>query len=918
MNKNTLFCGCAVVAIAAVALPAHAQSSPRPKGEVPASTIADGEEQAADIVVTGFRGSLQRSLNIKRSATGIADAITAEDIGKFPDLNISESLQRVPGVTLDRNSFGEGQQINLRGLGPTFTLVEVNGVAGTSNNDGGRFGGSSGGGGRGFSFEILPAELFTSAVVNKTSLPSLTEGGLAGVVQLETPRPLAQKAGFHVTASALGNYSDINKQVDPRGSVSLSYKPSDTFGVTASVAYADTTFRSDTIEGGSWRAFSNANTGPIKATPTVAAALNANGPRYYYFRDHRKTLGATLAIQARPTDTLELAVDGLYGKLKSDRLALRDDMAIEGGSNAPTNTTIVNMGGKDVITSGDFTNIQQRVGANFYKTDETFLQLSGSVKWTPSAAWTITPMVGYSRRKSDRQFDLYSFRLADSTGKFDPGTVSYATRGDFLDFKSTATDFMSNPQNFLLNTFAFRPTKDKDSEFSTKLDVARTFDSALKNVRFGVRYSDRNVTHTATDTRLNTASGVAAKSLPTLADVGGLVPFHVTGGGSTVPSQLISVNQNLVRSIYLPNGLGGAPLAGTAFRVVSSATPAQTYDVTEKTFAAYAQTEFAIDSFDLVTGVRFISTKQSISGFQVANANQVNQQITPVTLNGTYSFFLPSMTARWEVARDIILRAAYGRTLTRPNLGDLAPSESYNGIDESGGKGTKGNPALTPYTADNFDIGGEWYFRRDSVFGVNLFYKDIKNFIDTTTFVQTRTYPRQADGVLVSGPITFTQPVNGVSAKIKGFEVTLQSRLGLITPALKNFGFVANYSYTDSSANFGQANDVRSQGLPGLSKNSYNLVGYYDDGRFDVRFSYSYRARYLAQFSDDFGIPRFTDPYGQLDFSANYDITDHFSVQLQVNNLTKSQAVNKSTDLNLPYGVAELDRRVLFGGRIKF
>ncbi|OYY79023.1 MAG: hypothetical protein B7Y43_03900 [Sphingomonas sp. 28-62-20] len=918
MNKMRFSCGCAMAAIATVALPAHAQSSPRPKEAPPASTVPVADEQTADIVVTGFRGSLERSLNIKRNATGIADAITAEDIGKFPDLNISESLQRIPGVTLDRNSFGEGRQINLRGLGPTFTLVEINGVAGTSNNDGGRFGGSGGGGGRGFSFEILPAELFTSAVVNKTSLPSLTEGGLAGVVQLETPRPLSQKDGFHVTASALGNYSEINKQVDPRGAVSLSYKPSDSFGLTASIAYADTTFRSDTIEGGSWRAFSNSNTGPIRATPEVRAALVANGPRYYYFRDQRETFGTTLALQARPTDTVELTVDGLYGKLKSDRTALRDDFAIEGGANAPTNITIETIGGTNVITRGDFTNIQQRVGANFYKTDETFLQFSGNVKWTPTDQWTITPMVGYSSRKTDRTFDLYSFRLADNAGVFDTGTVSYATRGDFLDFRSTGTNLTSNPQNFLLNTFAFRPTKDKDQEFSTKLDVQRTFESALKSVQFGVRYSDRNVTRTATDTRLNTAAGVRAITLPTLATVGGLVPFHVSGGGASVPTQLISVNQDLVRSTYLPNGLNGAPLAGTAFRVISSATPAQSYDVTEKTFAAYAQAQFDIGNFNLVTGVRFINTEQSISGFQVANANLASERVTPVTFNSSYSFFLPSMTARWEVARDVVLRAAYGRTITRANLGDLAPSESYNGIDESGGRGSRGNPALTPFSADNFDIGGEWYFSRDSVLGVNLFYKDIKNFIDTTTFVETRTYPRQADGVLVSGPITFTQPVNGVSANIKGFEVTLQSRLGLITAALKDFGFVANYSYTDSSANFALANDVRSQGLPGLSKNSYNLVGYYDNGKLDMRFSYSYRARYLAQFADDFGIPRFTDPYGQLDFSANYNITDNFSVQAQVNNLTKSQAVNKSSALYLPYGVAELDRRVFFGGRMKF
>ena len=898
--------------------PASALAQAAENGGQPQVDSSDDTQEGDVIVVTGFRASLERGLEMKRNAVGISDAISAEDIGKFPDLNISESLQRIPGVTLNRNSFGEGQQINLRGLGPEFTLVEVNGVVGTSNNDGGRFGGSDGGGGRGFSFEILSSELFTSAVVSKTSLASMVEGGLAGTVALQTPRPLSQDEGLNGSASILGNYSGMTKDVDPRGSVLLSYNANDVFGVAASLSYADTTYRSDTIEGGSWRAFGSANTGPIRAADDVRAAWNANGPRYYYFRDHRKTLGTTLTLQARPSDQIEISLDGIYGRLRSDRVALRDDMAIEGGANAPTNYTIESIDGTPVITSGDFTNIQQRVGANFYHTNDDFYQVSGKVDWKPDDYWTITPSIGYSKRKVSRAFDLYSFRLADDAGNFDPGTVSYDVRGKFLDFGSTATDFMSNPENFLFNVFIFRPSKDKDEEFSSKLDFTRTFDSSLANIKFGVRYSDRDKTRSASQTRLQRLTGVRAIDLPTLADVGDLLPFHVRGQGSVAPTSLISVDQDAVRKAYLPNGLDGAPIAGTWIRQLTAFGGQQSYGVKEKTFAAYAQAEFDLTNFNLVTGVRFVRTKQTANGFEVANAFAANEQVLPVSASKTYQFFLPSAVAKWEVAPDVVLRAAYSRTLTRPNLGDVAPSETYNGIDESGGKGTKGNPDLEPYTADNLDIGAEWYFSRDGLIGGNFFYKDIKGYIDTTSFVETRTYPRQSDGVLVSGPITFVQPVNGVSAKIKGFEATIQSRLGFIAPMLDNFGFVANYTYTDSSANFGVANDVRSQGLPGLSKNSYNLVGYYDDGRFDARFSFSRRARYLAQFSDDFGVPRFTDPYGQLDFSTNYEINDSFSIQAQVLNVTKAQAVNKSSALYMPYGVADLDRRVLFGGRVKF
>ncbi|MGH6644440.1 MAG: TonB-dependent receptor plug domain-containing protein, partial [Bradyrhizobium sp.] len=328
------------------------------------------------VTVTGMRAAIKKSLVDKRNAPGIVDAIAAEDMGKFPDLNLSESLQRIPGVTLDRNSNGEGRAINLRGLGPEFTRVEINGMSGVSNGTGGRFGLSEGG--RGFNFEIFASELFSKATVYKTGMAEIDEGGLAGTVRLETPRPL-DREGLNMTASVLANYSDIGNSVDPRSAFLLSYNKDDVFGIAASVAYSSTDFVSNTIEAGSWRPFAAANTG-TRASDEVRAAWNANGPRYYVFNEGRDTLGTTVTVQFRPVDNMTFTIDGLYGKLDSDRMSLRDDMAIEGGANAPIDATIED----GVITSGSFTNIQQRVGANFYKTDETYQQITGSLEWTPN------------------------------------------------------------------------------------------------------------------------------------------------------------------------------------------------------------------------------------------------------------------------------------------------------------------------------------------------------------------------------------------------------------------------------------------------------------------------------------------------------------------------------------------------------
>lgn len=889
----------AVAAALVVPSPALAQAAVQTEASAP-----EAESEGEAILVTGVRASIQRSLDQKREAQGIVDAISAEDIGRFPDLNLSESLQRIPGVTLDRNAVGEGQAINLRGLGPEFTRVEINGMSGTSNGTGGRFGNSEGG--RGFNFEILASELFTNAAVHKTSSADQEEGGLAGLVRLETPKPFDYR-GLEVSASAQGNYSEIADRIDPRGALLISSNFNDVFGIAASIAFSDTTFRSDTAEAGSWRPLAAATTGPTVGTPEQRTALNANGTRYYHFNEERETLGATLALQFRPSDNLLFTVDGIYGSLNSDRLALRDDAAIESGVNGVVSATIED----GVITSGQFTGVQQRVGANYFTTDEELYQVSGRAEWNPADQWTVRPFVGYSERAADRTADLYSFRLARN-GVFDPGIVSYDVRGDFVDFSSTATDFASRPEDFLFNVFIFRPSEDRDSEFSARLDVEREFDSALDNIKVGLRYGDRQKTRIATQERLQ-RNAASPTDVPNLGAVSALVDYDVSGANA--PNQLLSVDLDRVRSVFFP---GGTAVAGTFVRPLPGFGAQQSYEIAEETFSAYGLAEFVVDDLRFNAGVRYVRTEQTSSGNTVENLFQPSERITPISRSKTYSAFLPSFSLRYDATDELVLRAAYSRTLTRPNLADLAPSETVAGIDASGGRGSRGNPELEPFLSDNIDLGVEWYFAREGLIGGNLFYKRIDGFIDTRTFTENRTFPRQSDGVLVTGPIIFTEPVNSASATIQGFELAAQSRLSFLPGPLRNLGVIANYTFTDSSATFSVANDIRSQGLPGLSRHSYNAVLYYDDGRLDARLAYAWRDRYLAQFSDDFGIPRFTDSFGQLDFSASYDITEQLTAQVQGLNLTKEQAVNQSTGRFLPYGVAELDRRFLFGLRFNY
>jgi len=884
----------------ALALPFSAQAQSPP---------ADEATRLDAVVVTGVRASIQKSLVDKRNAIGIVDAISAEDMGKFPDVNLSESLQRISGITLDRNANGEGNVINLRGLGPEFTRVEINGMSGMSNGTESRAEGS--GGSRAFNFEMFASELFSKATVYKTGLAEVDEGGLAGTVRLETPRPLDSQ-GTRIAGSVLGNYSELGSHLDSRAAVLFSHNQHDVFGIAASVAWSKTHFVSNTVEASSWLPFGPYNNptvespNRIRASDEVRAALVPRGPLYFAFDEDRDTIGSTLTLQFRPNERVNVTLDGLYGTLNSKRMVVRPDMTISTGANAPTNVEI-----KDgVLVSGDFTGVQQRIGARFHTTDEDYQQLVVRMEWTPDEYWSIRPLLGYAKRESYRTWDLLSFRLAEN-GVFDPGTVSYRLRGDYIDFGSTHTNFDANPEDWLFNVFFVRPSRDQDREKQARVDFDRHFAGNDHVLKFGLRYNDRSKDRVATQWRLQRESGTSPADIPGLDSAWRYFDFKLSG--STAPRRMMTVDHGRVWDVFLP---GGNPVAGTYVNDMSGFGAQETWSLQEKTGSGWAQMDMLFGAWTLIPGIRYVRTEQITDGFNVISANTPAEVITPVHFTKTYNGWLPSFSARYEVSDQVVLRAAWARTLSRPNLANLAPSETISGTRN--GTGTRGNPELDPYYAHNIDVGAEWYFSSEGLLAANLFYKKANNFIDTRTFVEERTFPEQATGILITSPLTFREPFNGVTASIKGFELSAQSRFSWLPGAWGNFGGILNYSHTESSADFSVAGDVRSQGLPGLSKNSLNAVLYYDDGKFDARLAYAWRDRYLSEFADAGGVPRFTKDYGQLDLSLNYQVSPHLWLQTQVLNLTREQRIEQSSIRYLPYGIADIDRRFMFGIRMAF
>ena len=601
------------------------------------SSIADAETSKEDeakdietISVTGMRGSLLKSLNQKRYSKKISDVITAEDIGKFPEPNLAEAMQRIPGVTLNRNDRGEGTAINLRGLGPGFASTEVNGmIAGGSN------------GSRGFSFEIFPAELFSTVEISKSMTADQFEGGIAGNVSLRTPDPLSyDETVFNVSLQS--TYSDLAETNTPKATLVFNRNWNDTFGINASVVYSEVDLQSQAVLGDSHSLLSSVWKGP--AVGEVGGAtqeqLNALIPRIESFEhiiESRETLGISLTAQWRPSNDLEIMFRTLHGTLEGDRRRTVLDAPSESNITAINNAVVKN----GVITQATLTGVQQRVGARQSLDDEDVTQFILSADWVISEALTFSPYIGSFKREKTDSNDLLSFRRGwkdDNTG-FDKHDVSYTMHGDYLEWSTPGTDYASNPEEFVLNVLIRRPMEREDSNVTAKLDFQ--YDNLDRlTVDFGAHFSQAELFQGADRVNLQASNflsdGVTRLNrltdLPTLADVGYSLENFNVNGASFAPSTLIGGDPNKILSTFY-NADGSAAIDGTFLFPRPEYGLSNTFKVEEDTLSLFAQANIDVsDELFITTGLRFIQTDQTIHTQSNDTGGRATEDFTPITL----------------------------------------------------------------------------------------------------------------------------------------------------------------------------------------------------------------------------------------------------------------------------------------------
>jgi iron complex outermembrane recepter protein len=936
-------------AAALLVFPAQAQTAP-------AAPAAD--EDASEIVVTGFRQSLEAALAVKRSAVGAVDAIVAEDIAKFPDQNLAESLQRIPGISIQRDA-GEGRAITVRGLGAQFTRVRVNGLETVATSTDGAASNRD----RAFDFNVFASELFSSIVVHKTAEPSLDEGSLGAVVDLNTGDPLAGKAGFRGALSLVGSYNDLSRNVGPRVAGLLSWRnDSGTFGASISAAYSKVKTlelgnnsvrwaqaRFDSVNGtpcftttatsgiGSPNAGGVYTVGRNAACDQAALAFHPRIPRYGVISHDRERLGLTGSLQFEPTTRTKISIDGLYSRFKEAREEKWGEVLLR-TLERPIDVVNPVYDGNNNLISATLNDVYVRTEHYLRQSDTEFYQFGGTWDQEISDNFRFTVLGGASKSNADIPVET-TILLDDRDAQgysYDYRTMATPR----LTFGTSVTD----PAVFQLAEIRDRPSnvtnKFRTGQFRAEWDVVDGFTikagAVYRRFDFATRAFTRDtvVCGNGGTSLVTSTSGTIACSASSL-----FGPTAVYGfPGTAALTETFNIG-----NAGQPSGTTGTFVianlpAAAAFTGLYSRTAnpdnGNTRSVRETTKGGYLQFDVKGEIFGLEyagnAGVRYVKTEQSSTGI-ISGTN--------VTVERTYDDWLPSFNVALYPARNLIIRGAIAKVMTRPTLGNLTPGGTIDGFNF---RITYGNPQLDPFRATNFDLGIEWYFAPQAILSVAGFVKKVQSFpisqAFSATFASTG-LPREA--LPPSSPAfinfdpnqlyTITANVNGTGATLKGVELAAQIPFSAFTENgfLKNFGILANATFISSDASYnvqgpaivpggGLVNAVRTATLFGVSKQAYNGTLYYDDGKFSTRASASYRSRYIDANS---GTGNVFEGYGatwNVDASIRYKFTDWLEVSVEGNNLLDTYRYRYTDfDADRNYENNHFGRTILFGARLK-
>ncbi|GAA0908127.1 TonB-dependent receptor [Luteibacter anthropi] len=921
--------------------PGHAQAAaPASSGEAtpsagqektPASAQKKKDDAAATddkkvtelggIAVTGQLAALQRAQAIKQDAVNVVDSISAEETGKFPDANVADALQRVPGVSVNRSG-GESSQIAVRGFGPDFVAVTVNGRKMATAS-----------GSRAFNFDVLPSEIISVAQVNKTSSADIPEVDIGGVVDIQTARPLDFN-GYHGAWSAAGVNSNLTGdwkgKTTPKASGLFGWTNADhTFGWMASATYYK---RKDTqlnTQANSWYAnqdisklsnLSNPNYTNVAVPETLASNV---------LDETRTRKGFSGAIDWKPIDRLTVQLDTLFSSYKVDSLEhefgqygnTADINSLTTDSNNTVLSYTRNGSGPNVMAN-DYVmsfipsyekSYQNGLNLGFDVDDSTKLSLDVS----SSKAWNKQSPNGYFLVIGGKNFGTNP----TWTNGGDNTPPSYS---NIL----SSTD-VNNLKAHCCNAGSGTNVTNKVNQYQIRLDKSFT-DGVLSKLEFGGEYNDQSVKSvnwsTPNSLLCNAYCGYNITVPPDA--VGAYIynaPDKISGVSSPgLPSQWVQYDPRAYLAWLaspaaynqLPADKKAALVAGLAANggtLGAAPDPGSYNKVTEKEKSFFGKAVFEGTMWDkawaLDVGLRYVNVNSTSTAINrppislyidpndTSNGQVTFGGLTPQSANGGYHKWLPSLNFKWNLMDNLVYRFSASKSMTPPQLSNLYYNKGF-GTRPNSLTISQGNPNLQPYTSRNFDMGLEWYIDDASYIALEGFYKKVSNF-----------------STLVSTPVPFltnqntgqpfiwslTQPINLNSSNIYGQELTINYQFTHVLPEpFDGLGVAFNYTHVSSSTTLSPGVIAASGkfAVPGIG-NSANLSTYYEKGPVQVRLAYNWRGSYLESLSYGAGAqPATRTSYGQLDLSASYAFTPRLSLFVSGTNLTHEHLYDYSVYRN--------------------
>jgi len=849
--------------------------------------------QLSTVTVTGIRASLQASMDTKRNADAIVDAITAEDIGKFPATNVAEALSQVPGVTLDR-SIPATQRVSIDGMDPSLnvTLLDGHPVAqamwlfGDNPN-------------RGFNYSLLPAEILGSLEIYKSPEARLVEGSLGGTVIMHTVKPLDVPANT-VSGDFGVDYNDMVGAHRPTGSVFYSWhNDAKTFGIDVSAQHQEQYTSRQGMENYGYSSVGSLNTaalasgntaiqnelnaGTIKSSDMMPNELSAS-----YFQQIEKRNSVIVNAQWKPSEQFETTLSLMYMK---DNLNNLNQSTYAWAALRPGGITSLTEGPNGIITAG--TSIDPNpacAGDTAGNCGQKAITLSdnfarGSTVTTKGIDWQSTYYGDGWRLSGD-------FGVSTSRNPMTSALKEIAYGGSFNWNLNNGFTFLdpstaNNPAYWADygwgGNYATLLYKAKDTY--AQVDFSKDFDGFFNELLVGIRYAshwesqDENVYGGATPETLSQIGYGGLTNLSGASDLGlsGSMIQHVQTSGRAA--------------------IFGAVLNSPGFPSLHDAnsTYENTWNVQQQNEAAYAQLNYGNDNLHGNIGVRLVHTIIDSYGYNVPGAclsadtwncpfptgfGYVGQQSTQTN-------WLPAFNIAYNVTPDFIVRGALSETVAYAPYNQLAP---YFEANDTVLTATAGNPNLKPYRSWNFDGSAEWYFNDHSLIAASVFYKDVLNYIVNQATTESRingswTLPgylnstgnaQVAAGLCTAAGVcqySVTAPVDGGRAKVKGFALSYQQAFGDT-----GFGMRANYTYSDGTT-------AKNTWLPYNSKNSYTIGPYFEQGPYSASLSYNYRSAYLAGGYVAGAADTYIDGFKELDGSVGYQFNKNFGITLNMLNL---------------------------------